>query len=286
MLAIQDPSFVQGTKEWLDFRKLHITATDAVIVMGASHWKTRIQLYQEKICEKHLTFVNAAMQRGIDLEPVARSLYTIQTGIEVEPKVIVKDWAMASVDGISVCGKHLVEIKCPGQKDHALALEGKVPVHYYPQLQHQMWVCDLDKMHYFSFDGMDGVLIEVARDEGYIEKMIVEEYRFYQCLQNRTPPEPTESDYIERDDALWLQCASQWKEVSQQMKALEKMEEELRKQLIFLSGESNSKGAGISLCQVQRKGVINYSKIECLKSMNLESYRNPSSSSWRITHEK
>ncbi len=277
---------VQGTQEWLELRKTKITATDSCVIMGSSHWKTKIQLYNEKISDENNTFMNDAMKRGLELEPIARSLFTIQTGIEVEPKVVIKDWAMASLDGISECGKHVVEIKCPGEKDHATALKGKVPEHYYPQLQHQMWVCDVEKMYYFSFDGADGVIVEVVRDPFYLEKMIAEEYKFFMCIQNKTPPAPEESDYIERNDSLWEECVSNWMEVSSQIKELEKQEEEFRKQLIFLSGESNTKGSGISLCKVERKGVINYSKIECLKSMDLEPYRNASSSSWRITKEK
>jgi hypothetical protein len=67
------------------------------------------------------------------------------------------------------------------------------------------------------------------------------------------------------------------------MKELEMIEEDLRKQLIFLSGESNSKGAGISLCQIQRKGNVDYAKIPELKNVNLDKYRKESINSWRIS---
>ncbi len=273
----------QGTDEWLDLRKTKITATDASVIMGASHWKTRIQLYHEKLSQENNTFVNERMQRGINLEPIARDLFTLQTGIFVQPKVVVKDWAMASLDGISACGKYIVEIKCPGSKDHAIALQGKVPDHYYPQLQHQMYVCGVQFAYYFSFDGVDGVLVELVRDPYYLEKMIDEEKKFYECLINKIPPEHSESDYIERNDDLWKQCASSWKLVNDSMKELEKEEEELRKQLIFLSGESNTKGSGISLCQIQRKGNVDYAKIPQLKGIDLDQYRKSSSNSWRIT---
>lgn len=276
----------QGTDEWLSLRKTKITATDSCVIMGASHWKTKIQLYHEKVSESSQPIPTEKMQRGIDLEPIARDLFILQTGIQVEPKIIIKDWAMASLDGIDYLGHNIVEIKCPGEKDHAVAVSGKVPDHYYPQLQHQMYVCDLAFAYYFSFDGIDGVLIKVERDEEYIAKMVEEEFKFYQCLINKTPPELSEGDYIERNDPIWEQCALRWKFVTNSIKELEKEEEEIRKQLIFLSGELNAKGAGISLCQVTRKGLINYSKIECLKSMDLELYRNPSITSWRITHAK
>lgn len=275
--------YIQGSSEWLALRKKKITATDASVIMGASHWKTKIQLYYEKKSNTPPAPANDRMQRGIDLEPIARDLFTIKTGIHVEPKVVVKDWAMASLDGISACGNYLVEIKCPGEKDHAFAVSGKVPDHYYPQLQHQMWICDLEQMYYFSFDGADGVLVTVDRDYIYCGKMIDEEMKFYECLVNNIPPEPVEGDYIERNDDLWQQCAIRWKSVNESMKRLEKEEEDLRKQLIFLSGESNTKGAGISLCQVTRKGTVDYAKIPELKHVDLDKYRKGTISSWRIT---
>lgn len=282
--ALQDnPEYIQGTKEWLNLRKTKITATDACVIMGASHWKTKIQLYREKLDQETNTFTNEAMQRGIDLEPIARGLFEIKTGLLMHPKVIIKGFTMASLDGINDLGNCILEIKCPGTKDHAVAVSGKVPDHYYPQLQHQMYVCDVQMGYYFSFDGADGVIVEVNRDDKYIEKMIQEEYKFYQCLMDKIPPEPSEGDYIERSDNIWERCASRWRSINDSIKELEKEEEEIRKQLIFLSGESNTKGAGISLCQVQRKGNVDYAKIPELKGINLDKYRKSSINSWRIT---
>lgn len=272
--------YIQGTDEWLALRKTKITATDASVIMGSSPWKTKIQLYEEKISQENNTFMNERMQRGLDLEPIARDLFTIQTGIEVNPIVVIKDWTMASLDGISACGKYIVEIKCPGEKDHAIALSGKIPDHYYPQLQHQMYVANVQFAYYFSFDGTDGVYLQLVRDPNYIEKLIHEEKKFYDCLINKTPPE---GNYKERNDPLWEQCSIQWKSLVQQIKSLEKKEEEIRKQLIFLSGESNTKGAGISLCQIQKKGNVDYSKIPELKNIDLDQYRKSESTYWKIS---
>lgn len=273
---------IQGTPEWHALRKTKITATDACIIMGVNHWKTRMQLYHEKLSDNPPMQPNERMQRGLDLEPVALELFCIKTGKKMSPAVVIKDWAMASLDGINA-DNEILEIKCPGEKDHLIALSGKVPDHYYPQLQHQMYVCDADKAFYFSFDGIDGVTVEVNRDDDYIAKMLEEEKKFYDCLINKTPPEPQEGDYVERNDDLWEECASKWISVTSKIKQLEKEEEDLRKQLIFISGESNTKGGGISLCQVQRKGNVDYSKIPELKAVNLDLYRKSSINSWRIT---
>lgn len=273
----------QGTPEWLKLRKTKITATDASTIMGVNPWKTKEQLYKEKLSDENNTFTNEAMERGIELEPIARELFEIKTGIEMTPQIFVKDWAMASLDGISFCGQYVLEIKCPGPRDHAIAVAGNIPDHYYPQLQHQMYVTNVQLAYYFSFDGADGVIVKVKRNEEYIEKMIEEELKFYQCLINKTPPEHVDGEYIERSDDLWKQCALKYKSLTESIKELEVEQEDVRKQLIFLSGESNTKGAGISLCQVERKGNINYSNIPELRGVDLEKHRKPSITSWRIS---
>lgn len=272
----------QGSNEWLQLRKSKVTATDAPIIMGASHWKTKLQLYHEKTDHEYTTPINERMQRGLDLEPHARDLFTLKTGIHVEPKVVVKDWAMASLDGLNELGNVAVEIKCPGNLDHQSALKGYVPEHYFPQLQHQMYVCGLKKMYYFSFDGFDGIALEVYRDDEYIEKMVEEEKKFYDCLVNKTPPEPSEEDYVYREDQEWEECALMWKSLSSSIKRLQEKEEKIREKLVNLSGGYNSKGAGVSLCQIQRKGNIDYSRIPELKNIDLDAYRKNDSVYWKI----
>ena len=109
---------VQGSHEWLAFRKTKITATDAPVIMGVSPWKTKRQLYYEKLSDDNgSTFKSKRMQRGIDLEPLARDLFILNHGYMCKPCVIVKDWAMASLDGMDESRQIIVEIKCPGEND-------------------------------------------------------------------------------------------------------------------------------------------------------------------------
>lgn len=284
---MQQTEFIQveqGTPEWLALRKTKITATDAPVIMGVNPWKNKQDLYNEKISDdvKPL-YINERMQRGIDLEPIARDLFNLENDYDMKPCVAVKDWMMASLDGRDEVSGCILEIKCPGEKDHAIAVSGRVPDHYYPQLQHQMYVCNTQTCYYFSFDGAEGVTVEVKRDDTYIEKMIEEEWKFYDCLINKTPPEPQKDEYIERNDDLWKKCASNWIFINSQIKEMQETEEELRKQLVFLSGESNSKGGGISLCRIQRKGNVDYAKIPELKGIDLDKYRKDSISTWRIS---
>jgi len=172
----------QGSQEWLALRKTKITATDAPVIMGECPWKDPLTLYYEKRDPNFFSVATERMKRGTELEPMARFYFVLDIGIIVEPSVIIKDWAMASLDGISSCGKYAVEIKCPSKKYHDMAKQGKIPSHYTAQLQHQMWVCDIDSMYYYSFDGSEGVTVQLSRDPYYLNTLIEKEKIFYDCL--------------------------------------------------------------------------------------------------------
>jgi putative phage-type endonuclease len=275
----------QGSPEWHALRKTKVTSTDAAAIMGSSKWKTQLDIYNEKkdINVKPL-YISDRMQRGIDLEPIARSLFTVKTGIIMQPAVVVHEngWMMASLDGISNCGRYTLEIKCPGFEDHHTALQGKIPKHYYAQNQHIISCVKPEKHFYFSFDGFDGIILEVERDDAYIAEMEEAEKRFYELLQTNTPPEPSENDYTPRDDELWKLHAIRLLSIDQQIKQLMQEREIEKNALISLCGESNCRGAGISLSKVKRAGNVDYALIPELKNVDLEPYRKPATISWRI----
>lgn len=182
----------QGTEEWLHMRKFKVGASDAPIILGLSPWTSVTELWEQKLGLRSPKTKSVYMQRGIDLEQTARDYFYLMIGIQVVPKTIFHhshSWMMASLDGLSFNKKTLVEIKCPGKKDHETALAGQVPEKYYPQLQHQLEVCQLDKMFYLSFDGKEGTILEVFRNETYIQKMVALEQNFWSCLQNFVPPD-------------------------------------------------------------------------------------------------
>ncbi len=174
----------QGTYEWLTFRRSHVCASDAPVIMGLSPYKTKEQLMDEKLryYEQHC---NPYMQRGKDLEPLALECFEKETGLIMFPMVGVHDeidWMAASFDGVSICRKFIVEIKCPGKRGHAMAMKGVVPMNYYPQVQHQICVSDVEFAYYYSFDGVEGKIIKVDRDQEFIEKMVDTERDFWNTL--------------------------------------------------------------------------------------------------------
>jgi putative phage-type endonuclease len=180
----------QNTKEWLEFRRNHIGASDAATIMGLNPWRSALALWEEKTMGSEQE-CNTNMRRGQKLEPLAREAYMMETGLIVEPIVAeceIRPFLSASFDGVTKCLSHAVEIKC-GASSHKLALMDEVPIYYYAQLQHQMYIGGFLGMHYYSFDGKDGILIEMDRDEDFIDEMLEKEIAFWNCVTQFTPPE-------------------------------------------------------------------------------------------------
>lgn len=173
------------TDEWHILRKTRLGASDAPIIMGVSKWKTPYQLMLEKIGVMEVDSPTAIQQRGLDLEDKARDWFFKQTNILMKPQVVfcqTYDFMFASLDGMDETKTKILEIKCSGKVDHNTAKKGKVPKHYYPQLQHQLSVTRLPTTYYLSFDGQEGILLEVERDEKYIKQLIETEWDFYKSM--------------------------------------------------------------------------------------------------------
>ena len=160
----------QNTPEWEEMRKNKIGGSDAPVIMEVSPYKTPYELWEEKLDLRPSATPTYNMARGHILEDPARLEAEKMAGFLFFPQVKFHPtipWMMASCDGIDPEEKHLVEIKSPGKEDHEIALSGQIPDKYFPQLQHQLEVCQLEMGYYFSFYEMKGVLVN------YLHKMVI-----------------------------------------------------------------------------------------------------------------
>ena len=283
----------QGSPEWHELRKTKIGASMAPIIMGASPYSTAYELWQQMVELADPTPVNEFMQRGLDLEGDARDAFTNRTRIKVSPKVGVSskyEWMMASFDGISDDNKTIVEIKCPGKKDHTTASKGKTPEHYYAQVQHQIAVAEsantIKKAYYFSYAVIPNYLIEVKPDYDYIDKMIEKEKEFIDCVRSFKPPELIERDYITREDNEWRQLTEQWISADSQLNYYAEEEKLARQKLIQHTGQYNTKGFGVRIKKMLRKGSVDYAIIPELENVNLDQYRKENSYYYKVSMDR
>src|SRR5271157_3790853 len=106
----------------------------------------RMELAVERMTSKISdNYVSKWMERGLEMEPLARGAYELRTDAETQqvgfilhPRI---NWAGCSPDGL--CGEDgIVEFKVPKSTTHAEYLLGKtVPAQYIPQMMWQMACC-------------------------------------------------------------------------------------------------------------------------------------------------
>ena len=194
----------QGSDEWKVRRSSYLCSSEVSSALGMNPFKNKHQLLREKwgIDEP---VINDRMRSGTEMEPIAREAFTKHTGIIVEPAVFVSDeypYLLASLDGIDDLGKNVVEIKC-GKSSFAQAKKGAIPDYYHCQLNTVLLILGLPHIHYWAFNGKEGILIMVERDEELINRIIVEGKDFYDHLVNLRPFDECIEYPWEIPDAEW-----------------------------------------------------------------------------------
>jgi len=154
----------QRSEEWFQARLGKVTASRVADVLAkiksgesASRRNYKIQLVSERLTgERQETYINQAMQDGIDREVFARDRYVQQFG-EVEEIGFVKHPTLeagASPDGM-VGDDGIIEIKCPMGSTHTETLMTQdIPSKYIPQVQFQLLVTGRKWCDFVSYNPM------------------------------------------------------------------------------------------------------------------------------------
>ena len=154
----------QRSDAWHQIRLGKATASriaDIIAKTKSGYSTSRDNYMAQLVCErltgqKGESFTNAAMQHGVDCEPLARSAYEALNGLLVEevgfvphPKI---EMSGASPDGlVGLFG--MLEIKCPNTATHIdTLLTQTVPTKYITQMQWQMRCADRQWCDYVSYD--------------------------------------------------------------------------------------------------------------------------------------
>ena len=276
----------QGSQEWLSWRRTVITATDASIIMGNNPWDTPYVCWQRKLGLVEEKTSNEAMERGKRLEPAARAQFIQDFGIEMVPMVVEStelDFLGASLDGISELGNNLLEIKCGGSKLHDMAARGEIPAYYRDQMQHQLLVTGAAKCFYYSYDGTQGICIDVLPDPEFKAKFIPKAREFWRCVAFSEPPALQDADYRDMSaDASWKGLADSYKNICEQIKYLEERKEGYRKGLLNLCGDKNCLGDGIKVMKTIMRGRVDYEAIPEIQGVDLDKYRKGSTMTWKV----
>lgn len=179
---MQIHNFEQHSEEWYAIRCGRFTASkaDTIAVAGTGLETLCFNIVAEKLTvRKEETFKSAAMEQGNELEAVARTLFEMKTGYNVEEVgfVEIDDLEGSSPDGLIHIGDELtgVEFKCPQDNTYAkLLFDRKIKPEYYAQMQMQMRHVGARRWFYCVYNphfAEEMVIIEVAIDPAFQEKL-------------------------------------------------------------------------------------------------------------------
>jgi putative phage-type endonuclease len=172
----------QRSEEWFQARLGKVTASRVADVLAkiksgesASRRNYKIQLVSERLTgERQESYINQAMQDGIDREVFARNRYVQEHG-EVEEVGFMQHPTLeagASPDGL-VGEDGIIEIKCPMGSTHTETLMTQdIPSKYIPQIQFQLrcsgrkW-CDFVSYHPMFPKHLQLFVKRVEADEVY-----------------------------------------------------------------------------------------------------------------------
>lgn len=276
----------QGSPEWHAYRLSKRNASESAAVLGISPWMTPYQLWLVKT-GRYVTEVRTAMQRGTDLEPAARAAYEAQTGLVMQPLVLEAGAYSASLDGMTLEGDLIVEIKCPykGQASDLWqdASSGVVPDHYITQIQHQLMLSGAATAHLWVYDGNVGFLVEVTRDDDYMVRIRNAWDEFQTYLDTDTPPPLTEADTLVRSDAAWAEAATVFTQAKRLADEQAELLEAARKALVALASHPKESGAGVSVKRFWKAGNVEYKRMPQLQGVDLDHYRGKAREEVRVS---
>lgn len=282
-------NLTQRGEGWHEWRQRGVTATDAIVLVGRSPYKTPWRLWAEKTgyaLPEDLSN-NPNVQRGVELEDSARMAVEAHWGDILLP-VCVESSAnpilRASLDGLNSAGEP-VELKCPaestwqqverdGERSEAYQL-------YYPQVQHQINVTGASRgWMVFYFEGAIKVF-EVARDQGLIQEIEAKAEVFWKAVEKKKEPpkDPMRDVFIPKgsDVANWIYAAEEYRLYEAEILTLKARMDELREKqastLDVLKGMMadyyNADYCGVKITKYTVAGRIDYKKILEQEAPNL-----------------
>lgn len=157
-------SYPQRSPEWFAARLGRLTGSRAADMLAtiktgeaAARRDLRVQLVCERLTNQSQEsgYINAEMQRGIDLEPVACKAYEALSGNTVQSVGFLQHeelMAGTSPDGL-VGEDGGLELKCPKAATHLGYLKaGTLPKEHAAQITHNLWISGRDWWDFVSYD--------------------------------------------------------------------------------------------------------------------------------------
>jgi len=185
--------------QWLDVRRNGIGSSDAAAAVGLNPYKSPLELWMEKTGrtppQEDRPGQDDPRYWGTLLEPMVATAYQERTGRKVRKLNAVLQhptfpYLLANIDReiVGVSDVQVLECKTAGEFGAKLWKDG-VPEYVQLQVQHQLAVTGKTAADVaVLLCGQQLEIHRIARDEEVIARLIVLETRFWERVENDTPP--------------------------------------------------------------------------------------------------
>lgn len=170
---------IQNSDAWFELRKGRFTAStfkDLFLGKTTKGYEKSIYrpVYERLTDESPESFSSEYMERGHELEPLAKDYYEMETFDTVENGgfFTLGEWVGASPDGLIGSGG-LIEIKCPAYNTMInYMLKKELPAIYKWQVYGQLYVTGRSWCDFMTFHPkLKPVIIRIERDETIIKEL-------------------------------------------------------------------------------------------------------------------
>lgn len=291
------PHELQGTPEWLSWRRTRGGASEIAALLGCSPFfpKTPYELWLTKTGRAEV-YVNESMRKGNRLEAAARSYVEGCFSEVFEPQVVEQGRIIASLDGQSFDGRVIIEIKIPAAGFDSelwkyVAEHAKPPEHYLWQCQQQLMVSQAERCIFCVCVTNGDEIVECLHRDVFPDPAMHERIRqawheFFPFLDSDTPPPMTDRDVIERSDSEWSDAAQAYRMAKAALKNAENAEKAARERLQELAGEQSAKGCGVSATKFWRSGGTDWKQAALAAGSDGTGFEKSGSWQWRISETK
>lgn len=190
-------AIVQGSPEWHDFRRVHVTATDAAVIAGETGSGVELWALKRGLVDppEFDAETRALMDEGLAIQPYLLDFHRRRTGLDTRAVDGVREsaeWPVASCspDG-EVFGEPIgVECKMTTSARWPAAYRAGEPVpgDVFAQVQWQMYVTGWERVDVVVLLFGRPKIIEVERDDAYIADLVALARQFHGWVESGERP--------------------------------------------------------------------------------------------------
>jgi len=155
--------------------------------------------------------------------------------------------------------------------------------HYAAQIQHQLMFSGASQAHLWVFDGEQGLLRSLERDEVSMAAIRGAWDVFQRFLDTDTPPPLVGADTVQREDAAWAAAAQAFVQAKRAAQTADEALERAKEALVALAEHAHEQGAGVTVTRFWKAGNVDYKKVVELGGVDLEAYRGKGREEVRVT---